>query len=74
MSEARLLSLVAAYPHPTALARRVGDASAFAGLGRLEARGYIRRRRGLYRLTGRGRYELALTAALLRLGVWSDSR
>jgi DNA-binding PadR family transcriptional regulator len=67
MSEARLLSLVATYPHPTALARRVRDGSTFVGLRRLEARGYIRRRRGLYRLTVRGRDELALTMALLRL-------
>jgi DNA-binding MarR family transcriptional regulator len=68
MSEARLLSLVTMYPHPTALARRLRDGSAFAGLRRLEARGYIRRRRGLYCLTIRGRDELAMTIALLRLG------
>lgn len=67
MSEARLLSLVERYPHPTALARRVREASLFAGLRRLEARGFLTRRRGQYRLTRRGRDELALVRALARL-------
>jgi DNA-binding PadR family transcriptional regulator len=67
MSEARLLSLVEHYPHPTALARRVAEGSLFGGLRRLEAHGLLYRRRGLYRLTRRGHEELALTRALLRL-------
>ena len=67
MSEARLLSLVERYPHPTALAWRARDGSLFTGLRRLEARGLLTRRRGLYRLTRRGRDELALLRALARL-------
>jgi DNA-binding PadR family transcriptional regulator len=67
MSEARLLSLVEQYPHPTALARRVRDGSLFVGLRRLEAHGYLSRRRGLYRLTRRGRDELASLQRLVRL-------
>jgi DNA-binding PadR family transcriptional regulator len=67
MSEARLLSLVERYPQPTALARRARDGSLFVGLRRLEARGFLTRRRGLYRLTPRGRDELALLRALARL-------
>ena len=67
MSEARLLSLVERYPHPTALARRLRDGSAFAGLRRLEAHGLLTRRRGLYLLTRSGRSELALLRALARL-------
>jgi DNA-binding PadR family transcriptional regulator len=67
MSEARLLSLVERYPQPTALARRARDGSLFVGLRRLEARGFLTRRRGLYRLTRRGRDELALLRALARL-------
>jgi hypothetical protein len=46
MSEARLLSMVERYPHPTALARRVRDDSLFVGLRRLEANGFLTRRRG----------------------------
>jgi DNA-binding PadR family transcriptional regulator len=69
MSEARLLSLVQRYPHPTALARHARDGSVFAALCRLEARGLVRRRRTQYRLTRRGRHELALTRALARLVV-----
>jgi DNA-binding PadR family transcriptional regulator len=67
MSEARLLWLVARYPHRAALARRVRDGSVFDGLRRLEARGCLRRQRDQYRLTRAGRDELALTLALLRL-------
>jgi DNA-binding PadR family transcriptional regulator len=67
MSEALLLSMVERYPNPTALARRVRDGSLFVGLHRLEARGFHTRRRGLYRLTRRGRDELALRHALARL-------
>jgi DNA-binding PadR family transcriptional regulator len=67
MSEARLLSLVERYPHPTALARRAGDGSLFTGLRRLEACGLLTRRRGQYRLTCRGRDELARVRAIARL-------
>jgi len=69
MSEERLLSLVMSYPHPTALARRVRDGSIFAALHRMEGRGLVVRHRGLYRLTRRGRAELSMTHALLRLVV-----
>jgi hypothetical protein len=67
MVETRLLALVYAYPHPRALARHVRDGGVFDGLRRLEARGLVWRQRGLYRLTGRGRSELALTRAIARL-------
>ena len=67
MSEGRLLRLVSTYPHPTALARHVRDGHIFAALHRLEARGLLTRRRGEYRLTRRGRDELAVTHALVRL-------
>jgi hypothetical protein len=67
MSEARLLALVSKYPHPVALARRGRDGCVFHGLHRLEDRGLVCRRQGLYRLTGRGTDELAMTRALARL-------
>jgi len=67
MSEARLLWLVSRYPHVTALARLARDGSAFTVLRRLEANGLVTRRKGLYRLTRRGRSELELTVALARL-------
>ena len=67
MSEARLLWLVARYPHATALARRAGDGTLFPVLRRLEARGYVRRQRDRYRLTRTGRDELAMTLAVKRL-------
>jgi Mn-dependent DtxR family transcriptional regulator len=67
MSEGRLLSLVARFPHPTALARRVQDRRVFAALRRMEARGLVTRRRGEYRLTRRGRTELVMSQALMRL-------
>jgi hypothetical protein len=67
MSEARLLSLVARHPHPTALARQVQDGSMFAGLDRLESRRLVRRERGSYRLTSHGRDELAWSRALTGL-------
>jgi hypothetical protein len=60
MSEARLLSCIRVYPHPRALARHVRDDSLFPLLRRLEARGLVWRNRGQYRLTSRGRNELAL--------------
>ena len=69
VSEARLLSLVARYPHRRALARRLRDGAALAGLSRLEARGLVTRRQHLYRLTRRGYEELAMTHALARLMV-----
>ena len=67
MSEARLLWLVSRYPNVTALARRARDGSVFTVLRRLEANGLVTRRKGLYRLTRRGRNELELTAALARV-------
>ena len=67
MSQARLLLMVARYPNPRALARRIRNDSLFVGLHRLEAGGLIRRERGLYRLTRRGRGELAFFRALFRL-------
>ena len=67
MSEARLLSVVHRYPHPTALARHVRDGRVFGALRGLEERGLVTRRRGHYRLTRRGRDELAMSRALTRL-------
>ena len=67
MSEARLLALVASHPNPTALARAVRDGSVFPALRRLEGCGLVTRRRGGYRLTRRGRDELATSLALARL-------
>ena len=67
MSEARLLSFVLRYPHPTALARHVRDGRALAAIRRLEAGGLVTRRRGQYRLTRRGRDELATEYAVRRL-------
>ena len=72
MSEAALLSLISRYPHPVAIARRVGAPSLQPGLRRLEERGFLTRRDGLYRVTDRGRTALAfrrsLQAALERAG------
>lgn len=73
MSEARLLWFVLRYPHPTALARHVRDGRAFAAIRRLEAGGLVTRRRGEYRLTRRGRDELAITQAVTRLLVGTRS-
>jgi DNA-binding PadR family transcriptional regulator len=67
MSEARLLWSVLRYPHPTALARQLRDRSTYTGLRRLEARGWVTRTRGEYRLTRRGRDELAMARTLARL-------
>ena len=67
MPRARLLALVARYPHPRALARRASNGSLFMGLRQLEAGGYVRRHQGLYRLTRRGKRELATTRALVNL-------
>jgi len=66
MSEARLLSLVASHPHPTSLARSARDGTLLAAV-RLEDRGLVTRRRGLYRLTDRGRNELGWSRALAGL-------
>ena len=71
MFETRLLSLVVRYPHSRALARVMRDGSVFSTLRRLEQRGLVRRERGEYRLTRRGRSELALRRALERLVVRS---
>jgi hypothetical protein len=68
MSELGVLFLVARYPHQVALARRVRGSSLFPALRHLEARGFLWRQQGQYRLTRRGRNELALTRAVLYLG------
>jgi DNA-binding PadR family transcriptional regulator len=67
MSEASVLSLVERYPQRVALARHADDGSLFVALRRLEDRGFLRRRQDRYRLTQRGRDELAWTRALARL-------
>jgi len=64
MSEARVLSLVAAHPHPRALARHLDSRSHFAALRRLEACGLVRRVRGEYHVTRRGRGELETARAV----------
>jgi hypothetical protein len=66
VSETDVLVLVVRYPDPVALARHSRDDRLFQVLRRLERTGLVRRRRGLYRLTDRGRRELALTRALTR--------
>jgi DNA-binding PadR family transcriptional regulator len=66
MAEGFLLALVARYPHPVALARRVGGAALVPGLRRLERAGLVARRRGLYLVTERGRRELEFQRALCR--------
>ncbi len=72
MSEAALLSLISRYPHPVAIARRVSAPGLQVGVRRLEERGFLNRRDGLYRVTDRGRTALAfrqsLHAALERSG------
>jgi predicted transcriptional regulator len=67
MSEAWPLSLIKRYPHPAALARHARDGSVFPAIRRLEARGLLRRKPDRYLLTQRGRAELAMTHALIRL-------
>ena len=67
MSETRLLLLVTRYPHPRALARRVQDGALFERLRSLEHRGFVARSSGRYRLTRRGRDELAFAVAIARL-------
>jgi DNA-binding PadR family transcriptional regulator len=58
MSEIGLLRLVGCYPHPVALARRLAPGELMPLLCRLERSGLVTRRRGLYRITARGRNEL----------------
>jgi Mn-dependent DtxR family transcriptional regulator len=67
MSEAQLLAMIRRYPQPRALARRVRPDVLFIGLRRLERRGLVTRRAGLYRLTARGTSEYAMARALARL-------
>jgi hypothetical protein len=68
MSEEALLSLVERYPHPVAIARRVGGSTFSTGLRRLEDRGLVSLRGGAYRVTGRGRDALQMNR-ILRLAV-----
>jgi len=74
MYQARVLALVMKHPHPAALARSARDRSLFPALRQLEARGCVTRRRGLYRLTQRGRDELAAAWAVARLVARSPKR
>jgi hypothetical protein len=67
MSEARVLSLVARYPNPAALARRAGGADVFDAIRRLQTNGLVYRRGGVYRLTRAGAREHALDRAVGRL-------
>jgi hypothetical protein len=67
MSEAWLLSMVFRYPYPKALARRAQDGAVIAGLRSLEHRGLVKRCTDHYRLTHRGRNELAMALAISRL-------
>src|SRR6476659_4759554 len=67
MSEARLLLLVSKYPHRTAVARKAKDGSVFTGVRSLERRGFVKRYRDQYRLTRRGRDELATARAIAKL-------
>jgi predicted transcriptional regulator len=67
MSEARLLLLVSNYPHRATVARKVQDDAIFAGLRSLERRGLVRRQGDQYRLTHRGRDELAMACAIAQL-------
>jgi hypothetical protein len=67
MSETRLLALVTRHPHPAALARAARGGALFPALRRLEERGLVTRRGGLYRLTRRGRDELSMSRAIVHL-------
>jgi len=70
MPEGDVLALVESYPHPGALAAHaIRDGTLFPVVLRLEGRGLVRVRRGLYRLTRRGRDELAAVQSLRRLVV-----
>jgi len=66
ISEVVLLRLLSRYSHPAALTRIAGGAAVFPVLRRLERDCLVSRRRGLYRLTVRGRSELELQPALAR--------
>jgi hypothetical protein len=66
MAEDALLRLLWRYPHPAALARNAAGTPFFPALRRLERAGLVTRRRGLYRLTARGKRELALDLELGR--------
>jgi hypothetical protein len=66
MAEDVLLRLLWRYPHPTALARAAAGTPLFPSLRRLERAGLVTRRSGLYRLTARGKRELALDLELGR--------
>ena len=74
MSETDVLVLVVRYPDPVALARHAHDSRLFTVLRRLECSGLVRRRRGLYRLTDRGRDELAATRRVGALVAQAVSR
>ena len=63
----RLLWLVFRYPNPTALARNAGGCAVFPRLRTLEGRGLVTRNQNNYRLTRRGRDELAMTCAIAQL-------
>jgi hypothetical protein len=69
MSEAWLMSMVSRYPHPKALARKAQNGAVIASLRSLERRGLVKRYPDHYRLTRRGRNELAMALAISRL-VW----
>src|SRR5579871_6879157 len=73
MSEAWLLSMVFRYPHPKALLRKAQNKAVIAGLRSLERRGFVKRYRDHYRLTHRGRDELAMACAITRLVRRADS-
>lgn len=72
MSEAWLLSMVFRYPHPQALARKAQNGAVVVGLRSLERRGFVKRYRDRYRLTQRGRDELAMACSIARLAWRAD--
>jgi hypothetical protein len=69
MSEAALLRLILRYPHPVAIARRVGGTTMHIGVRRLQELGLVTERGGLYRVTRRGRdalrFEVSLRISIL---------
>jgi len=67
-----MLSMVFRYPHPKALARKAQNGAVIAGVRSLERRGFVTRYRDHYRLTRRGRDELAMACAIARLAWRSD--
>ena len=72
MSEVWLLSMVLRYPHRTALARKARNGAVVADLRSLEHRGLVKRYRDHYRLTRRGRNELAMALDISRLVLRAD--